>query len=360
MTSGESEGATRVRAVLFHGHGEGDVLRYVEHPTPEPGADEVLLKVHAVSVNHGPDIETRRSGFGMSALSMPHIGGVDPAGEIVGLGADVQDFRIGDRVAVYPVLACGVCEFCRAGVGENYCPNSRMFGIHTPGGRAEYVTAPAAQLVKLPDAVSYEDAAALGVAYTTCYFGVVERGKVTAGDTLLVMGAGGGVGVAAVQLGKMIGARVIAVTGEQWKQDRVRELGADEVFSYRDANWSKQVMAATDGRGVSVAFDNSGTKTLPDTLTCLGRAGRLFCSGGTTGLQVTLDVRHLYRELISLLFYVQGRKADMAELVELVATGALKPVIDRVYPLAEAAAADEVIDSNTMFGRVVLRVDHER
>ncbi len=345
-----------MKAVMFHEHGESHVLQYGDIATPEPGPGEVLIRVHAVSVNHGPDIETRRSGFGMSALAMPHIGGIDPAGQIVGLGPDAGDFQLGERVAVYPVIACGVCDFCRAGAGENYCPFSRMFGIQTPGGRAEYVCVPITQLVRLPDAVSYEAAAALGVAYTTTWHGVVERGKVTAADTLLVMGAGGGVGVAAVQLGKIIGARVIAVTGAQWKQDRVRALGADEVFSYHDSNWPKQVMAATDGRGVSVAFDNSGTQTLAATVDCLGRGGRLFCSGGTTGLEVTLNVRHLYRELISLLFYVQGTKADMGKLVELVAAGTLNPVIDSTFPLQEAAAADELIDANKMFGRIVLRV----
>ena len=344
---------------MFHEHGDSNVLQYGDIATPEPAPGEVLIRVHAVSVNHGPDIETRRSGFGMTALVMPHIGGVDPAGQIVGLGPGAEGFQVGERVAVYPVLACGICAFCRSGAGENYCPYSRMFGIHTQGGRAEYVCAPVTQLVRLPDAVTYEAAAALGVAYTTTFHGVVERGKVTADDTLLVMGAGGGVGVAAVQLGKLIGARVIAVTGEHWKQERVRALGADEVFSYRDPNWPQQVMAATDGRGVSVAFDNSGTATLPASIDCLGRGGRLFCSGGTTGLEVTLNVRHLYRELISLLFYVQGTKADMGKLVELVAAGRLEPVIDTTFPLREAAAADDLIDANNMFGRVVLRIDEE-
>ncbi len=349
-----------MKAVIFHEHGESHVLQYGDIATPEPGPGEVLLRVHAVSVNHGPDIETRRSGFGMNALAMPHVGGIDPAGEIVGIGPDVTGFRVGDRVAVYPVIACGVCDFCRSGAGENYCPYSRMFGIQTHGGRAEYVCAPVTQLVRLPDAVSYEAAAALGVAYTTAYHGVVQRGKVTAEDTLLVMGAGGGVGVAAVQLGKIIGARVIAITGAPWKQERVRALGADEVFSYCDNNWPEQVIAATGGRGVTVAFDNSGTATLPLSIDCLGRGGRLFCSGGTTGLEVTLNVRHLYRELISLLFYVQGTKADMGTLVDLVAAGTLDPVIDSSYPLRDAAAADEHLDSNKMFGRIVLRVDEEQ
>ena len=342
----------------------------VSHPTNTPhgrqpvapspvAAGGAMIKVHAVSVNHGPDVETRRSGFGMQTLQMPHIGGVDPAGEIAALGPGTGAFAVGDRVAVYPVIACGVCDFCRAGAGENYCPYSRMFGIQTRGGRAQYVCAPATQLVRLPEAVSYEAAAALGVAYTTTWHGMFECAKVTAADTLLVMGAGGGVGVAAVQLAKWSGARVIAVTGSPSKQKLVRGLGADEVFSYNDDRWPAQVRAATGGRGVTVAFDNSGSATLPLSIGCLGRAGRLFCSGGTTGLDVTLNIRHLYRELISLLFYVQGARADMVKLVELVAKGALEPVIDSRYRLHDAALADERLDANQQFGRIVLLVEHE-
>lgn len=346
-----------MRAITFHTHGESSVLSYEELPTPEPGPGEVLLEVKAVSINHGPDVETRRSGFAMGGVELPHIGGVDPAGVVCGLGPGVEDVATGDRVAVYPVIACGVCAFCRAGAGENACEDSRLFGVQTQGGRAQYVTVPATQLVALPDAVSFEAAAALGVAYTTTWHGMSRRARVVAGDTLLVMGAGGGCGVAAVQLGKRSGARVIAVTGDAWKQERLRELGADEVLSYRDAEWPARVRELTGGRGVSVAFDNVGTRTLASSIDCLARCGRLFCSGGTTGLEVALNVRQLYRRHISLLFYVQGTKADMAELVAMVAAGELDPVIDRRFPLADAAAADDHLDAQRQFGRVVLTLD---
>ena len=328
-----------MKAITFHRHGDSEVLAWEDVAEPEPGPGAVVVGVRAVSVNHGPDVETRRKGFGMGSLPMPHIGGIDPAGEVVALGPGVEGFTVGDRVAVYPVIACGVCDFCLAGAGENLCRNSRLFGVQTPGGRAERVAVPVTQLVRLPDTVSYVQAAALGVAYTTTYHGVVERGQVGAEDSLLVMGAGGGCGVAAVQLGKLLGARVFALTGPEWKQERLRELGADVVLSYRDRQWVEQVREATDGLGVTAAFDNAGTATLAHSLDCLGRAGRLVCSGGTSGLEVNLDIRHLYRNLISMLFYVQGTKADMESLVALVAAGELDPVVDRVYPLEEAAAA---------------------
>src|SRR4051794_11977594 len=348
-----------MKAVVFHEHGSSDVLGYEEMPAPEPAAGEVLLAVRAVAVNHGPDVETRRKGFGMGQLPMPHIGGVDPAGEVVGLGPGVTRAQVGDRVAVYPVIACGVCDFCLAGEAENYCRDSRLFGVQTPGGRAEFVTVPERQLVALPDNVSYEAAAALGVAYTTTYHGMFARAGLTADDTLLVMGAGGGCGVAAVQLAAITGARVLAVTGERSKQERLLELGADAAFSYRDSHWAEQVLEATGGGGVGVAFDTPGAATLPASLRCLGRGGRLFCSGGTTGLDVALNIRDLHRNHNSLLFYVQGARADMEALVALVADGRLDPVIDREYPLRDAALADEHLDSGEQFGRVVITVGDE-
>jgi acryloyl-coenzyme A reductase len=346
-----------LKAITFNRHGDSDVLDYAEVPTPRPAAGEVLVAVRAVSVNHGPDIETRRHGFAMGKVPMPHIGGVDPAGEIAGLGPGVTGFAVGERVAVYPVIACGACDFCRAGAGENYCRSSRLFGVQTPGGRAEYVTVPVTQLVRLPPEVSFEAAAALGVAYTTTWHGVIDRAQLTAQDTLLVMGAGGGCGVAAVQIAKGLGARVIAVTGPDWKQTRLQALGADLVLSYRDDDWPQRVREATGGRGATVAFDNAGTATLPASIDCLARGGRLVCSGGTSGLEVSLNIRQLYREHISLLFYVQGTKADMEKLVGLVASGELAPVIDRQYPLHDAALADDHLDASEQFGRVVLRID---
>lgn len=343
-----------MKAVVFYEHGGPEVLRYEEVETPTPRAGEVLIEVEAVSINPGPDTETRRRGFGMGAIEMPHIGGVDPAGKVTGLGAGVEGAAIGDRVAVYPVIACGRCDFCLTGKGENYCRDSRLFGVQTKGGRADYVCAPAGQLVALPESVSARAAAALGVAYTTTWHGMVERAKTTEADTVLVMGAGGGCGVAAVQIGKLLGARVLAVTGAEWKRERVAELGADEVFSYYDEDWPAQVKAATDGRGASVLFDNVGAATLAASIDCLDRCGRLFCSGGTTGLEVNLDLRRLYRDHLSLLFYVQGTKADMETLVGLVAEGKLDPVIDEEIPLGEAARADERLAAGEQFGRIVL------
>lgn len=344
-----------MKAIAFYEHGGSEVLRHEDIARPAPGPGEVLIAVGAVGVNRGPDVETRRKGFAMGELPKPHVGGTDPAGEIVELGDGVEDFALGDRVAVYPVIACGACDFCRAGAAENYCRASRLFGVQTEGGRAEFTVAPASQLVRLPDSVSFVQAAALGVAYTTTYHGMFSRAEVGPDDSLLVMGAGGGVGVAAVQLAVDLGIPVFAVTGSDRKRERLLELGVTAAFSYRDADWTENLRAATaGGLGVTAAFDNGGTATLAASVSCMGRGGRLFCSGGTTGLEVGLNVRDLYREQQSLLFYVQGAKADMEALVELVADGRIDPVIDGTYPLAEAAAADDRMESGEHFGRIVI------
>jgi acryloyl-coenzyme A reductase len=346
-----------MKAITFDRHGGSNVLRYTEVPAPRASRGEVVIAVRAVSVNHGPDVETRRKGFGMRAISFPHITGSDPAGEIVEIGDGVDGFSIGDRVAVYPVIACGECDFCRAGRGENYCRKSHFFGVETAGGRAEYVAAPATQLIRLPENVSFEAAAALGVAYTTTWHGLVARGAITPEDTVLVVGAGGACGVAGIQIAQHVGARVIALTGDDRKRDRLLSLGADLVLSYKDPTWPEAVKSYTGGLGVTLAFDNGGTDTLPSSVECLARGGRLVCSGGTSGLEATLNIRTLYRNHISLLFYVQGSKHDMETLVDLVASGGFDPVIDQRYPLQDAALADDCLEASRQIGRVVLVVD---
>jgi NADPH:quinone reductase-like Zn-dependent oxidoreductase len=346
-----------VKATVFHQHGGPEVLRYEEVPTPSPGPGEVLVRVHATSVNRGPDAGVRRDGFGIPGFALPHVSGADPAGEVAALGDGVDGWAVGQRVVVYPLLWCGECDFCRAGAGENYCRRWRMLGMHVWGGHAEYVCVPARNLVALPDSVGYAQAATLPVSYITAYHGLVQQVGVRASDTVLVMAAGSGIGAAAIQIARHLGARVIATTGAEWKRDRARALGAEAVFDYRDPAWADAVRAATDGRGVSVAFDNLGADTWPQTLACLDRAGRLLCSGNTGGATVALDLRTLYRNMISMRFHMQGTKADLETLVGLVAAGEIEPVVDSVHPMSEAVAAQQRLAALEHFGKVVLVPD---
>jgi len=297
-----------------------------------------------------------RSGTFRLPIPLPHISGSDPAGEVATIGEGVDESWIGRRVVVEPILACGECDFCRAGAGENYCRAWRLLGVHRWGGRAELVVVPARNLVLLPDNVAFEQASTLGMAYLTTYHGLVQKARLSAGDTLLVLGAGGGVGVAAIQLGKEIGARVIAVTGEPWKVQRARSIGAD-VAVHLGEDWVEAVREATDGRGVSVLYDNVGTATWSKSIALLDRGGRFICSGATTGFELSLDAIALYRNHISAYFYMCGPSEDLAALVALVGQGRIHPVIDSRYPLSDAAGAEARLAARQQFGKIVLVPD---
>ncbi len=346
-----------MKAVVFYEHGGPEVLRYEDVPDPTPARDEVVLKVGAVSVNPGPDTLTREHGFGMPGFELPHVSGADPAGEVVEVGSEVEGFSIGDRVVVYPIMRCGTCDFCQAGAPDNYCRRYRLFGVQTWGGRAEYARVPASQLVRLPPAVSYEAAAALSVSYLTAWYGMVARARLEPGETLLVVGAGGGCGVAAIQLAQLVGARPFALTGAEWKAKRLAGLGAEAVFSYYDEDWPDQVREKTGGLGVNAVFDNVGVQTWRRSIGCLDRAGRLYCSGGTTGLELSVDVRQLYRGQITLHFFTHGPKADLERLVGLVADGTIEPVIDSRFPMSQAARAEEKLAAREHFGKIILVPD---
>jgi NADPH:quinone reductase-like Zn-dependent oxidoreductase len=344
-------------AAVFHEHGGPDVLRYEEVPDPEPRAGEVLLRVHAATVNFGPDTRVRENGFGLPGFRLPHVGGADAAGEIAALGEGVDDLEVGRRVVIYPLVWCGECDFCRRGAGENSCRRWQMIGMHRWGGHADLVRLPARNVVPLPGAVSFEAAATLPVSYITAYHGLAEQVRVQPGETVLVMAAGSGIGAAAIQIARHLGARVLATTGSPWKHERARAIGADAVFDYHAPDWDAQVREATGGRGVDVVFDNVGAETWPQSLRCLDRGGRVLCSGNTGGAVVPLDLRSLYRNMITMRFHMQGARRDLEALVALVADGSLAPVIDRRMPLSESAAAQQHLAAKAQFGKVVLVPD---
>ena len=358
LPSGHTAPADRsqsdMKAIVFHESGGPEVLRYDTVERPRPARGEVLIKVGAATINRGLDVMTREGGFGLPGFSLPHVGGSDAAGEVVELGEGVETFGRGDRVVVYSPLSCGECDFCRSHQGEQHCRNLQIFGVSRWGGHAEYAAVPAQNLVRLPDGVSFAAAAALSVSYLTAWHGLITRAHVGPDDTVLVTAAGSGVGVCAIQACRLRGARVLATTGAEWKQERALELGADRVFDYRDPTWADQVLEATDGRGATVVFDNIGGEGMADSLRCLGRAGRLVCSGATAGHMVSLDLRRLYRDNVAFHFNAQGPKAELQLLVDLVATGELEPVVDTHYPLAEAPAAYERLEQREQFGKVVL------
>lgn len=343
-----------MKAVVFSEHGGPEVLRYAEVDDPEPGPDDVVIRVHTVTANRGVDAMVRESGYGFAGFTLPHVGGSDPAGEVVALGRAVRGLAVGDRVVVYPILNDGTCDLCRRGLGENYCRNFRVIGVHTWGGFAEYVSVPADKVIVLPDEVPFDLAAALPISYLPAIHGLLTLAGLGPDDTLLVMAAGSGIGTAAIDLARMVGARVIATAGSSWKLTRARELGADLAVSYTDPGWVDEVRDATDGRGASVVFDNIGAETWPASLALADRAARVVCSGTTGTPTVELDLRDLYRRMVRFHFHMQGTSTELRTLVDAVARQALHPVIDSRYPLAEIVSAEDRLMRRQNFGKVVL------
>ena len=345
-----------MKAVVFREHGGPEVLRYEEIADPEPGPGEVLVRVRTVTVNRGVDARVRLTGYQFDGFTLPHVGGSDPAGDVVALGSGVTQVAVGDRVIAYPILNCGECDFCTAGRprGENYCRRWRLVGVHTWGGFADYVVLPADKLVRLPDGVAYESASALPVSYLPAIHGLLTLAKLGPEDTLLVMAAGSGIGTAAIDLGRMVGARVIATAGPDWKLEKAREAGADLAVSYGDPDWVDAVRDWTSGRGATVVFDNIGAETWPQSLSLADRGARLVCSGTTGTPQVSLNLLDLYRNMITAYFHMQGTSAELRTLVDAVAAGRLHPVIDSRYPLADIATADLRLERRENFGKVVL------
>ena len=343
-----------MKAVIFHEHGGLEVLRHEEVKTPEPGADEVLIRVHASTINRGLDSRVREYGFGFPGFTLPHVGGSDPAGEVVSVGTEVTDVSEGDRVVVSAIINDQTCDFCKSGAGENYCRNFEVVGVNIWGGHAEYVKVPARLTIRLPDSVSFEQAACLPVSYNPAWHGLVTLAGVNSDDTVLVVAAGSGVGVAATQIAKHFGARVIATAGSDWKLESAKELGADEVANYSNEDWSEQVRELTDGKGVTLAFDNVGQPTWPQSLGLLDRSGRMVCSGSTGDPNIKINLINLYRNMTKMYFHMQGSYGDLEQLVKLVGEGSIQPVIDSRYPLEEAAKAEERLLDRAIFGKVVL------
>ena len=339
---------TEMQAVRLHRTGGAEALSVESVPVPEPGPGEVLLRLKAASVNH-LDIWLRE---GMLPVPLPHVPGCDGAGEVAALGPGVTGIAPGDRYLIWPGLACGHCAQCAAG-RQNYCAGFGIFGAQCPGTYAEYQVVPAGSLVPMPDSLDFSAAATLGVAGLTPWHLLVTRGGVRPGHTVLVRGAGSGVGMFAIRIARRFGARVLATAGSPEKMEKGRELGADEVFSHHEPV-AERVREATGGQGVDLVFDHVGAEAFSDNVACLAIGGKLLTCGTTTGADVALGLRDLFsgqREVIG------GRLGGVAELHRLtreVASGAVVPVIDSVFPLAQAEAAHRLMDGRGQFGKILL------
>jgi NADPH:quinone reductase-like Zn-dependent oxidoreductase len=340
-----------LKAILFRQHGGPEVLQYVDASEPEPGPNEVLVRVRACALNH-LDLWVRR-GLPNVPIPLPHIPGSDVAGEIATIGADVTTVRVGQKVVLAPLVSCGKCQACVAGL-DNQCRLATNLGYMIDGGCAEFVRVPQVNCLPYPENLSFEEAAAVPLVFQTAWHMLVERARLQPGEDVLVLGAGSGVGSAAIQIAKFFGARVIATAGSDAKLEKARELGADFAINHKTQKIREEVRRITNKRGVDIVFEHVGTATWDDSLASLALAGRLVTCGNTTGYDAKIDLRFLFSRQLSVLGSYMGVKRELHTIMELVAAGKLKPVIDRVFPLTEAAAAHAYLESGQQFGKVVL------
>jgi NADPH:quinone reductase-like Zn-dependent oxidoreductase len=339
-----------MRAAIFHENGGPEVLRIEDVPTPQPGPGEVLVRVKAAAMNH-LDLWVRR-GLPIET-TMPHVGGSDVAGVIADVGDGVDRARIGERVVINPSLFDGTCEWCRRGE-EPMCPRYRIMGEHTDGGFAEYVVAAADHAYRIPDALSFEHAAALPIAYMTAWRAVQSRARVRPGEDVLVLGASGGTALAAVQIARLAGGRVFAVTSGAENVERLRGLGAAFVYDREAEDWAKAVQRDTGGRGVDVVVEGPGAATWKGSLRSLANGGRLVTFGATTGPKVEIDIRALFWRQVSIVGTTMASVAEFEAMLQAVFSGALAPVVDTVLPLDEIRAAHERLEAGGQFGKIVL------
>jgi NADPH:quinone reductase-like Zn-dependent oxidoreductase len=345
-----------MKAVLFRRHGGPEVLEYTDFPTPEPKPGEALIRLHAAALNR-MDVMVRNGWPGIK-LELPHINGADGAGEIVIFGegtGETSGLETGDHVVINANLGCGTCEFCLAGK-DNMCRDWHLLGETVRGTYAEYVALPVKQLYRLPKDFDFHQAAAAALVYQTAWHSLVKRGELQKGETVLIVGAGGGVNTASLQIAKFIGAQVVVIGSDSKKLEMAESLGADILIDRsREEDWSKAVFLATNKRGVDVVVDNVGT-TFMLSLRALRKGGRLLTVGNSGAPKFEIDNRYLFAKHLSILGSTMSPLNEFKEVMDLVVAGTLKPVIDRTYSLEDAGRAQERLWRNENFGKITLDI----
>jgi len=341
-----------MKGVVIRAHGGPEVVNVEELPDPAPGPGQVVVAVKAAALNH-LDIWVRKGWPGLK-LSFPHVLGSDMAGLVEAVGPGVDGVKAGDAVVVNPSLGCGRCERCLSGE-ENLCRRFAILGEHVSGGQAEKLAVPARNVLPKPARLSFEEAAAVPLTFMTAWHALVARARVRPGETVLVHAAGSGVGVAAVQIAKLFGARVIATAGSDAKLEKARGLGADEVVNYETQDFVQEVRRLTDKRGVEVVFEHVGKKTWERSILAAAIGGRIVTVGATTGYDPLTDLRHVFFRQLSILGSTMGTAGELAEVLRFVGEGKLRPVVDRVLPLGEVRKAQGLLADRAQFGKIVLR-----
>ena len=342
-----------MKAVVFHEHGGVGKLEYTDVPEPKISPDEVLVRVRACALNHLDIWMREASGF---PIEMPHISGNDIAGEVAEVGANVKTVRVGQRVIISPGVTDGVTDEYTASGWDSASPHFDIMGRKRQGGYAEFAKAHHTDVIPVSDKLSFEEWAAIPLVTLTAWHMLVTRAQLKPGETVLVHAAGSGIGCMAIQLAKFCGAlQVFTTVGSDEKAAKAKSLGADAVINYRKQDFADEVLKTTDNRGVNVIFEHIGPETWPKNLKCLAKLGRMVTCGATSGPQATVDIRPLYARQHTILGSFMGSRHELIEVLRLVEAGKLRPVIDRVFPLKEAAAAQQHMLDRKFFGKIVLK-----
>ncbi|MEH7482299.1 alcohol dehydrogenase catalytic domain-containing protein [Neobacillus drentensis] len=348
-----------MKAVIIREHGGPEVLNFEEIATPCPGPGEVLIKVEATALNH-LDIFARKGlkGPGVPEITLPHISGVDIVGTVSHYGPPLPGQKDGpkqgERVIINPAIGCNECRFCRRGE-PSMCPNYQILGEHFWGGLAEYVVAPARNIIPVPSHIPSEVAAAIPVVYTTAWRGVMTVAQVNPSDVVLVVGASGGLGSAQVEIAAAAGATVIGIASTREKRQKALEKGAVAMFD-SNGDWEAEVMDWTNGQGVCATFDAVGAPTIRKSLRCLEMGGKLVLSGATAGDSPELSIREIYQRHRRILGAPMGNWEDFLQVTNLIWKGKLTPTIHKVYPLEEIVEAQLELEERKHFGKIVIKL----
>lgn len=338
-----------MKAVRFHEFGGPEVLKYEDIPEPALREDHVLVKVRACALNH-LDLWVRK---GLPGVKLPHINGSDIAGEVAKVGSYITDLKEGTRVLLAPMVFCNHCEFCVAG-RQNMCRQFTVIGNMVDGGNAEYIAVPRVNVVPIPDSLNYNDAASVPLVFLTAWHMLVTRAQIRPGQTVLVLGAGSGVGSAAIQIAKMFSATVITTAGDEKKLAKARELGADYTIDHYQQKISDEVKKITGKQGVDIVIEHVGQATWGESMKSLKPGATIVTCGATTGPEVSFDLRFLFARHLSFLGSYMGTMGELHEVLKHVFAGKLKPVVDRTFPLKNAGEAHDYLENSQMFGKVVL------
>ncbi|MFZ0801698.1 MAG: zinc-binding dehydrogenase [Terriglobales bacterium] len=338
-----------MKAVRIHEFGGPEVLRYEDVPDPTPRKDQVLVRVRACSLNH-LDIWVRK---GLPGVKLPHILGSDMAGEIVELGEYVTGVKAGQRVLLAPMLFCNHCAKCTAGL-QNQCREFAVLGNSVDGGNCELIAVPAVNVIPIPESLDFNQAASVPLVFLTAWHMLVRRAGIRQGQTVLVLGGGSGVGIAAIQIAKLFHARVITTAGDETKLEKARALGADFGINHYKQKISEEVRKITSKEGVDIVVEHVGQATWEESMKSLKPGGTIVTCGATTGFDAKFDLRFLFARQLSFLGSYMGTMGDLYDVLGHVFAGRLKPVVDRAFPLKDTRAAHEYMESGQMFGKILI------